>query len=105
MRCLPCQVRATIRTRRSSGLSTPVDQTLGDKAIDSDTDGARGQIDDRAYRIDCKGPLRRRSSSTPKSERPKLVSSIPAAAYLVRARASPSSLPARRGPFLECLGL
>jgi hypothetical protein len=52
MRSLPCEVRAAIRTRRSSGLSYPVDQTLGDKAIDSDTDGARGQIDDRACRID-----------------------------------------------------
>ena len=56
------------------------DQTLRAEAIDSDTDRAWGQIDDWAYRIDGKGPLYNTTSSTPKSERPSPVSSIPAAA-------------------------
>src|SRR5262245_1216475 len=61
-------------------------QALREETLHSDTDRAWGQIDDRADRIDGQSPLCSRTSSTPKSERPSPVSSIPAAAYLVRAR-------------------
>jgi hypothetical protein len=39
------------------GALDPADQALRDEAIDSDTDRARGQIDDWAYRIDGQRPF------------------------------------------------
>ena len=54
---LPRGVRATIRTRRSSALSTRLTRPFATEAVDSSTDRARGEIDDRAYRIDGQGPF------------------------------------------------
>jgi phosphoglycerate kinase len=39
------------------GALDPADQALRDQAVDSDTDRARGEIDDRAYRIDGQRPF------------------------------------------------
>jgi len=39
------------------GALDPADQALRDEAVDSDTDRAWGQIDDRAYRIDGQRPF------------------------------------------------
>ena len=65
----------------------PADQALRDEAIDTAIliePGVRSTIGPIV--LTGKGPLCSRSSSTPKSERPSPVSSMPAAAYLVRAR-------------------
>ena len=69
------------------GALDPADQALLHEAVDSDTDrepGVRSTIGPIV--LTGKGPLCSRASSTPKSERPSPVSSIPAAAYLVSAR-------------------
>jgi hypothetical protein len=86
MRSLPCGVRATIRTRRSSALSARLTKPFATRRstatlIEPGVRSTMGPIV-----LTGKGPLCSSSSSTPKSERPKPVSSIPAAAYLVRAR-------------------
>ena len=57
MRSLPRGVRATIRTRRSSALSTRLTKPFANEAVHGDTDRTWGQIDDRAYRIDGQRPF------------------------------------------------
>jgi predicted metal-binding membrane protein len=86
MRSLPRGVRATIRTRRSSALSTRLTKPFAKRRSTAILiePGVRSTIGPIV--LTGKGPLCSRISSTPKSERPSPVASIPAAAYLVRAR-------------------
>jgi putative DNA primase/helicase len=78
MRSLPRGVRATIRTRRSSTLSTRLTRPFATRRSTAVLiePGVRSTIGPIV--LTGKGPLRSRSSSTPKSERPSPVSSIPA---------------------------
>src|ERR1700689_2296640 len=86
MRALPGGVRAPIRTRRSSLLSTRLTKPFAKRRSTAILiePGVRSTIGPIV--LTGKGPLCSRTSSTPKSERPSPVSSIPAAAYLVSAR-------------------
>ncbi len=86
IRSLPRGVRATIRTRRSSVLSTRLTNPFATRRSTAMLiePGVRSTIGPSV--LTGKGPLWSRTSSTPKSESPSPVSSIPAAAYLVRAR-------------------
>src|SRR5258706_16211758 len=86
MRSLPRGVRATIRTRRSSALSTRLTRPFATRRSTRILiePGVRSTIGPIV--LTSKGPLRSRTSSTPKSESPSPVASIPAVAYLVRAR-------------------
>jgi len=68
------------------GALDPADQALRDEAIDKDTDRAWGQIDDWADRIDGQRPIVQQEFQHAEIRQPSPVSSIPAAAYLVRAR-------------------
>src|ERR1700676_1747671 len=88
MRSFPRGVRAMIRPRRSSALSTRVTKPFAKRRstailIEPGVKSTIGPIV-----LTGKGPLFSRTSSTPKSDRPSPVSSIPAAAYLVRARSA-----------------
>ena len=86
MRFLPRGVRATIRTRRSSALSTRLTRPFAARRSTAILiePGVRSTIGPIV--LTGNGPLCSRTSSTAKSERPSPVSSIPAAAYLLRAR-------------------
>src|ERR1700686_1171807 len=86
MRSLPRGVRATIRTRRSSALSTRLTRPFATRRSTAILiePGVRSTIGPIV--LTGKGPLCSRISSTPKSDRPSPVSSIPVAAYRVRAR-------------------
>ena len=86
MRSLPRAERATIRTRRSWVLSTRLTRPFAKRRLTAVLidPGVRSTIG--PIILTGKGPLCSRTSSTPKSERPSPVSSIPAAAYFVRAR-------------------
>src|SRR5712691_3077744 len=57
MRSLPRGARATIRTRRSSALSTRLTRPFATRRSTAILTGAWGQIDDRAYRIDGQRPF------------------------------------------------
>lgn len=86
MRSLPCEVRATIRMRRSSAVSTRLTRpfaTSRSTAILIEP-GVRSTIGPIV--LTGKGPLCNKTSNTAKSERPSPVSPIPTTAYLVRAR-------------------
>jgi hypothetical protein len=86
MRSLPRGVRATVRTRRSSGLSNRLTRPFATRRSTAILiePGVRSTIGPIV--LTGAGPLCKRTSNTPKSDRPRPVSSIPAAAYLVRAR-------------------
>jgi len=86
MRSLPRAERATIRTRRSWVLSSRLTRPFAKRRSTAILiePGVRSTIGPIV--LTGKGPLCSRTSSTPKSERPSPVSSMPAAAYLVRAR-------------------
>src|SRR6266568_1134938 len=86
MRSLPREVRVTIRTRRSSALSTRLTRPFATRRSTAVLIEPGVRLTIGPIVLTGKGPLCSRSSSTPKSERPSPVSSIPAAAYLVRAR-------------------
>ena len=86
MRSLPRGVRATIRTRLSSALSTRLTRSFATRRSTAILiePGVRSTIGPIV--LTGNGPLCNRISSTPKSERPRPVPSIPAATYFVRAR-------------------
>ena len=86
MSSFPRGVRVTIRTRRSSVLSTRLTRPFATRRSTAILiePGVRSTIGPIVFT--GKGPLCSRASSTPKSDSPSPVSSIPAAAYLVRAR-------------------
>ena len=103
MRSLPRGVRATIRTRRFSALSTRLTKPFATRRSTAILiePGVRSTIGPIV--LTGKGPLCSRTSSTAKSDRP-----ARSLQYLrlrtSSGRALPSSLPARRRPSLDCLG-
>ena len=68
------------------GALDPADQAFLDETVHGDADRTWGEIADRTYRIDRQRPLWSSTYSTPKSESPSPVPSIPAAAQRVNAR-------------------
>ena len=88
LRSLPLGVRSTIRTRRSLALSTRLTRPFSyERRSTAVLIEPEGQIHDRAYRIDkAKALCAAVPAILPKSEELSPVSSIPAAAYFVRAR-------------------